>query len=389
MSSTTSSLESPRAAWDAYIGTLANESSAVEFVDQLLTLVERTGASDVHLDPTESGLELRWRVDGVLQPLGAAPRVIAASAVARLKVLAGLLTYETALPQEGRLLTESTGAEFRVSTFPTLFGERAALRSLGAGSGGLDSFDKLGLPAAAANDLRRALASTSGAVLIVGPAGGGKTTTAYAALREVVQQSAGGRAIQSLEDPIEVVVPGVAQSQVNEAAGFTMDTALKSLVRQDPEVLFLGEMRDFATAETTLQAALTGGLVVTTFHAGNAREALRRLVDMGIPKYAVEHAVRLIVSQRLVRRLCDCALDGEPTRDAHPLGYQVSRCRGPSGCERCAGTGYAGRTLLAEVHTGAALQEGSDDEPFHTAAEQLIEFGFTSPAEIVRVLGWR
>ena len=361
----------------------------MEFVDRLLVLLEQTGVSDLHLDPTETGLTLRWRIDGVLQPLQSAPRELSASVVARLKVLAGLLTYETALPQEGRLASEATGAEFRVSTFPTLFGERAVLRSLVASRGELESLDRLGLPDQVTSELCRALAGTSGAVLIVGPAGSGKTTTAYAALREIVLQSSGGRSIQSLEDPVEVVTPGVAQSQVNEAVGFTMATALKSLVRQDPEVLFLGEIRDQATAETTLQAALTGGLVVTTFHAGDASEALRRLIDMGIPPYAVQHAVRLVVAQRLVRRLCDCALPGEPTRDAYPLGLSVSHCHGPAGCQQCAGTGYRGRALLAEARTGRLPEGESPSEPFLAAAEQLVETGVTSPAEIIRVLGWR
>lgn len=380
----------PREAWDRYVASLeVEEPSAVEFVERLLSLVEQSPASDVHIDPTETSLELRWRIDGVLQPLGAAPRSLAASVVARLKVLAGLLTYETALPQEGRLVSESTGAEFRVSTFPTLFGERAVLRSLAASASQLDTLAKLGFADNVLGPLRDALAATTGAVLVVGPAGSGKTTTAYAAVREVVMHSAGGRAIHSLEDPIEVVTPGVAQSQVNEAAGFTMATALKSLVRQDPEVLMLGEMRDRHTAETTLQAALTGSLVITTFHAGHAREALRRLTDMGIPPHALQHAVRLVVAQRLVRRLCECALEGEPTHDAVPLGLSVTKCWGPAGCPECAGTGFRGRALLAEACTPDVAQSPTEEEPFIEAAERLVEAGVTSPGEVLRVLGWR
>ncbi len=378
------------AEWEAFLATLdGGTNSAVEFVDRLLALVDQAPASDVHLDPTETALELRWRLDGVLQPLGAAPRAIAANIVGRLKVLAGLLTYETALPQEGRLVNETSGSEFRVSTFPTLFGERAVLRALGASASGLDSLDKLGLDAQVLAQFQTALAGNTGAILVVGPAGSGKTTTAYAAVREVVRQSHGGRAIHSLEDPVEVVVPGVAQSQVNEASGFTMATALKSLVRQDPEVLMLGEMRDRATAETTLQAALTGSLVITTFHAGNAAEAVQRLVDMGIPSYAVGHSIRLIVAQRLVRRLCECALEGEPTRDAAPLGVDVKRCMGPAGCERCTGTGYRGRALLAEVTATTDLRNQSTTIPFLSAATSLVEAGATSPSEVIRAFGWR
>jgi general secretion pathway protein E len=380
----------PLAAWEAYLVSLGSSgASAVELVNRLLEVVERSPASDVHLDPTETALDLRWRLDGVLQPLGQAPRAMAASVVGRLKVLAGLLTYETALPQEGRLVSDTTGAEFRVSTFPTLFGERAVLRALSASSAKLDTLDKLGLSNAVLGPFRDALAATTGAILIVGPAGSGKTTTAYAAVREVVQQSHGGRAIHSLEDPVEVVVPGVAQSQVSESSGFTMATALKSLVRQDPEVLLLGEMRDRTTAETTLQAALTGSLVITTFHAGSAAEALQRLVDMGIPEYAVQHAVRLVVAQRLVRRLCDCALEGEPTHDAAPLGLDVARCMGPAGCDHCAGTGYRGRALLADATTITNIDSLADRRPFDTAAVTLVEAGVTSPGEVMRALGWR
>jgi general secretion pathway protein E len=378
------------ARWQAYLDSIAGGGgSAVEFVDRLLALVEQSPASDVHLDPTETDLQLRWRLDGVLAPLGSVPKSLATNVVGRLKVMSGLLTYETAMPQEGRLVSEASGAEFRVSTFPTLFGERAVLRSLGASTAGLETLSQLGLAKTVLEPLRDALAMTTGAILIVGPAGSGKTTTAYAAVREVVQRSRGGRAIHSLEDPVEVVVPGVAQSQVSASSGFTMSTALKSLVRQDPEVLLLGEMRDRATAETTLEAALTGSLVITTFHAGSCHEAIDRLVDMGIPAYAVSHAVRLVVAQRLVRRLCECALEGEVSHDALPLGLDVSRCMGPAGCEKCAGTGYRGRVLLAEATTKIVPHQTNTLVPFAAAARDLVESGATSPAEIVRTLGWR
>lgn len=372
--------------WQTYLD--EGPAAAVELVDRLLALAEASPASDIHLDPTEDALELRWRLDGVLQPLGSVPKQLAANVVARLKVLAGLLTYETALPQEGRLVSDTGAAEFRVSTFPTLFGERAALRSMSTGRGDLDTLEQLGFAGDVLRQLQDTLAATTGAVLIVGPAGSGKTTTAYAAVREVVRQSGGGRAIHSLEDPVEMVVPGVAQSQVSQASGFTMETALKSLVRQDPEVLMLGEMRDRITAETTLQAALTGSLVITTFHAGSAGEAIDRLTDMGIPPYAVTHAVRLVVAQRLLRRLCDCALETEVSHQRGALGFDVARAMGPAGCQRCASTGYRGRVLLVETSTLAAPGEAHTKVPFAEAARQLIEQGITSPAEIVRVLGW-
>ncbi|MCO6045031.1 Flp pilus assembly complex ATPase component TadA [Aeoliella sp. ICT_H6.2] len=384
------STDEPLAAWQDYLASIKPQGgSAVELVDRLLQLVSQSRASDVHIDPTEGNLVLRWRLDGVLAPLGTVPRAMASSVVGRLKVLAGLLTYETALPQEGRLESEVTGGEFRVSTFPTLFGERAVLRSLGSSRRGLETLEQLGLGPNVLDAMRDALAATTGAVLIVGPAGSGKTTTAYAAVREVVEQSGGGRAIHSLEDPVEVVVPGVAQSQVSHSSGFTMAEALKSLVRQDPEVLMLGEIRDRATAATTLEAALTGSLVITTFHAGSTSEAIDRLVDMGIPADAVQHAVRLVVAQRLVRRLCTCALQGEPSHDAAPLGLDVAQCMGPAGCGECAGTGYRGRVLLAEASTNITPHQTNSTMPFAEPARQLIESGVTSPGEVVRALGWR
>ncbi|WP_231943717.1 GspE/PulE family protein [Aeoliella mucimassa] len=375
------------AEWHEFL--TAGPADAVELVDRLLALVAESRASDVHIDPTESTIEFRWRLDGVLAPLGQLPRSLAAHVIGRLKVLAGLLTYETALPQEGRLASPTTGGEFRVSTFPTLFGERAVLRALGTSRAGLESLAELGFADRVLTDFRQALTATTGAVLIVGPAGSGKTTTAYAAIREVVSHSQGGRAIHSLEDPVEVVVPGVTQSQVQPAVGFTMETALKSLVRQDPEVLMLGEIRDRTTAETTLEAALTGSLVITTFHAGSVQEALQRLVDMGIAPFAIRHAVRMVVAQRLVRKLCDCKLPGEVSRDAAPLGFEVEHCMGPAGCQQCAGTGYSGRALLAEASTNIDVNGANTPEPFMAAANRLIDSGETSPAEVVRALGWR
>jgi type II secretory ATPase GspE/PulE/Tfp pilus assembly ATPase PilB-like protein len=206
-----------------------------------------------------------------------------------------------------------------------------------------------------------------------------------------VARSDGGRSIASLEDPVEVSVEGVAQSQVNLAADFDMATGLRSLLRLDPEVILIGEMRDRATAEIALQAALTGQLVVTTFHAGNCGDAVKRLVEIGIPNYAVRNAVRLVVAQRLVRRLCSCAQPGDVERDARALGLNVERCCVPRACETCRSTGYRGRALVAEWHTivDAGSTTTIGDERLWTSAVALVEAGVTSPQEVVRVLGLR
>ena len=245
----------------------ADGQYAMQFVELLLDSARSLDASDIHLQPTPAGLELRLRIDGVLQALGVFPAGVAANVIARIKVLADLLTYRTDVPQEGRIRS-ATPVEMRVSTFPTLYGEKAVVRLFAGGR--FLRIDDLGLPVEIASALRRLLAETSGAILITGPAGSGKTTTAYACLRELVASSESGRSIATLEDPIETAIAGVAQSQVNAAAGFDLATGLRSLMRQDPEVIMVGEIRDRATAEIAFQAALTGQLVLSTFHAPSA-----------------------------------------------------------------------------------------------------------------------
>jgi general secretion pathway protein E len=365
---------------------------ATEFVRAVMRTARSARASDVHIDPVSDGLAVRWRLDGVLQPLVQLDKNVAPNVIARLKVLAGLLTYEMELPQEGRIWDEEHRVEVRVSTFPTLYGERAVLRLLGASNEPLGSLSQLGLPDVVNDELTRQLGATSGAILIVGPAGSGKTTTAYACLRHIVHATQGGRSVASLEDPVEVAVAGVSQSQVDLPAGFDMARGLKNLLRLDPEVIFIGEMRDQATAEVALQAALTGQLVITTFHASNCTDAINRLVELGIPNYALHNAVRLVVAQRLVRRLCRCAQPGDVENDAAKLGLRVERCSIPGACDECHRTGYRGRALVADCQTMNEIQGNNSthgDEELWGSASRLVEAGTTSPAEAVRVLGVR
>jgi len=376
---------------------------ATEFVDQLLRAARKLGVSDVHLQPVADGLEVRWRLDGVLQDVGVFARGEASDVVTRLKVMAELLTYRSEVPQEGRIRESEGDVEMRVSTFPTLHGERAVVRLFAAERQFLHLED-LGLPRDVHTALKQVLAETSGAILISGPAGSGKTTTAYASLRELVRGSSGRKSLVSLEDPIEVAVEGVAQSQANEAAGFDFPTGLRSLMRQDPEVIFVGEIRDGVTAETAFQAALTGHLVLTTFHAGSAAGVISRLSDMGIEPYLLRSGILAILSQRLVRRLCDCATDSEETGDA--LGLPVQRFRVEAGCEECLGTGYRGRIVLAEMlqarpdDLGRAILSRSDASqleqlaiksgmvPRWSRAVEAVEAGLTSPQEVRRVFGF-
>jgi len=375
---------------------------ATEVVDLILAQARVLGASDAHLQPTADGLEIRWRLDGVLQPGGMLPLASAGNVIARLKVLADLLTYRTDVPQEGRIRSAPGDVEMRLSLFPTLYGEKAVIRLFAAFGGHLRLAD-LGLPDEILGTLSRLLEATSGAILLSGPAGSGKTTTIYACLRELVATTTGKRSLATLEDPIEVPVSGVAQSQVNPAAGFTLETGLRSLLRQDPEVIAVGEIRDPATAEIAFQASLTGHLVLTTFHAGSAAGVLGRLADMGIEPYLLRSGTRAIVSQRLVRRLCSCAT--ESADPAERLGLAVQRVRVPRGCESCGGTGYRGRLLLAEMlipeahELGDAILARADVNRLGRLAVErgmvslwnrgctAVEEGLTSPAEIRRVLG--
>ncbi len=380
----------------------ADPRYATEVVERVLAAARAAGVSDVHFQPGGGGMDLSWRIDGVLLPVASIQMRVAPNIVARLKVLSELLTYRTDIPQEGRIRGAPGEVEMRVSTFPTLFGEKAVVR-LFAGAGVFLRLADLGLPEAVRDVLGQTLGETSGAIVLAGPAGSGKTTTIYACLRELTARSRGERSLASLEDPIESVVPGVAQAQVNLAAGLTLESGLKSLLRQDPEVIAIGEIRDRATAETALQAALTGHLILTTFHAGSACEVIGRLLDMGIEPYVIRSGLRAVVAQRLARRLCACSVPATHPDDF--LGLPVRTARVRKGCELCRGTGYRGRTVLAEMllpeqdDLAPAILARSDVRELERVAVKsgmidrweracaAVEAGLTSPEEIRRILG--
>jgi type II secretory ATPase GspE/PulE/Tfp pilus assembly ATPase PilB-like protein len=277
-------------------------ATATEAVDRMLERARAIGASDLHLDPEESGLVVRARLDGALEVLERLPGALAAPIVGRLKSLADLLVYRTDVPQEGRIAAarSPTGLEVRVATYPALFGERVALRLDAPEAAALD-LDGLGLSSALARSLKKAVEGREGAILLTGPSGSGKTTTLYACLRHLTAARE-PRSIVTIEDPIERRIPGVTQTQVNPAAGLTFSRALRSLVRQDPEVILLGEVRDRETAAIALEAALTGHLVLSTIHAGTAPAVFARLLDMGVEPFVLTTAVRGVLGQRLLRR---------------------------------------------------------------------------------------
>jgi general secretion pathway protein E len=380
----------------------AKDAYASEFVDSLLDFAHAVGTSDVHVQPTRVGIEVKFRNDGVLQTLGNFPLGANSSIISRLKVMARLLTYQSEVPQEGRIESPNHGREIRVSTFPTLYGERGVLRFFGHDKE-YTTLDELGNPIAVTRQIREALLETSGAILITGPAGSGKSTTLYACLRHLVDSNKGSRSIVSIEDPIEVPVEGVAQSQVNIGAGFDLKTGLRSLMRQDPEVIIVGEIRDRDTAEFAIQASLTGQLLLATFHADTATTAVTRLIEMQIEPFLVRSGLITVINQRLLRALCVCAKESTNAHDFE--GMDVERVRVPVGCMRCSRTGYFGRLIISEyldlrnASLGSAILMKSDSRelyrlaigcgmvPLAEQAAEMVRQGKTSPAEVRRVLG--
>ncbi|WP_164101450.1 GspE/PulE family protein [Candidatus Laterigemmans baculatus] len=379
---------------------------AVQVANHLLRAAVAAGASDVHLQPTPAGIEVAYRIDGVLQPTGILASGEGTDPIARLKVMAGLLTYASGRPQEGRLQTAVENVEMRISTFPTIHGERTVIRLFGR-EAELRRLDDLGLSRPVRETLAELLLEQDGAILVTGPAGSGKTTTLYAAARELIGASSHRRAVLSIEDPVETVLSGASQSQLDPSTGMTLAAAVRSMLRQDPEVLLIGEIRDPETAEAALQASLTGHLVLTSFHAGDAAMALRRLVEMGVATYLIRSGVRAVLSQRLLRRLCDCRRSVDPA----VTGLAVSAAWEAVGCQRCFQTGYRGRVLASELlrlDSGAVAEAVAAPIDQHRSADEIrtaavgagmqdlrhgvlarVAAGETSPAEALRVLGSR
>jgi general secretion pathway protein E len=368
---------------------------AVVVVDRLLQVAAAAGASDLHVDPEPDTWVVRLRLDGVLHPAARLARGLAPTLVARLKVLAELPTYVLDAAQDGRIPAERAGGggqAARLSVLPTIHGQKAVVRRFDAASD-LPDLDRLGLPADAAAALEAAVRRPQGVVVLSGPAGSGKSTTIHAALRRLRERAEGVRSVVSIEDPVERIVPGVTQCQVNAVAGFGFAEALRAFLRQDPEVIHVGEVRDAATAGVAIEAGLTGHLVLTTLHAGACAQVFARLLDMRIEPHLLCSALSAVFAQRLVRRLCACAA---------PAADDVGRR--PTGCPACLGTGYRGRVPLVEHGTiggpvrravldrqeeaalAAALVQGGL-RPLAERALELVRVGETSRAEVERVLG--
>jgi MSHA biogenesis protein MshE len=385
----------------------AEGAPVVRLLQSLFEDASQVGASDIHIEPMESGLQIRVRVDGVLQTQTQAEKRIGAALAQRIKLMAGLDISEKRLPQDGRFsvrLKDQT-IDVRLSTMPSTYGESVVMRLLSL-EGGVRRLDTVGMPPEMLRRYRQLLGRTSGLILVTGPTGSGKSTTLYASLAELNSTEL---KIITVEDPVEYRLPGITQVQVNDKIELSFSKVLRATLRQDPDVILVGEMRDAETAEIGLRAAITGHLVLSTLHTRDAASTPFRLLDMGVPPFMVATSLQAVVAQRLVRVICEtCGEPHEP--DAHESAWlanllapgETIHARRGRGCSACNGTGYAGRQGVYEMLemdaelTQAANQ--SDPAAFLRAARErmagmtlthhaleLVRQGRTTLAEAMRV----
>jgi type IV pilus assembly protein PilB len=331
------------------------DAPLIQLVNNILLRAIRSGASDVHIEPSEKVLSVRYRVDGVLQPILKLPVKIKAAITSRIKIMAHLDISERRLPQDGRIKLKLGGGreiDLRVSTLPTQFGEKVVLRLLDKSSLQLD-LSKLGFEEAPLQDFLEAIEKPYGMILVTGPTGSGKTTTLYSGLSLLNKPAVN---IMTAEDPIEYSFFGINQVQIREEIGLTFASALRSFLRQDPDIIMVGEIRDFETAEIGVKAALTGHLVLSTLHTNDAPSTLTRLVNMGIEPFLVTASVILIVAQRLIRKVCPhCREEHHVPKSAlvkmgfDPASVESVTCYQGKGCSECNNIGYKGRLAIYEV----------------------------------------
>jgi general secretion pathway protein E len=376
----------------------------IRLVNALLFQAVKDGASDIHVEPYERGLAVRFRIDGVLHEVLAPPARLHAALASRVKVMAGLDIAERRLPQDGRLQVRIAGrdVDVRVSLVPTTYGERVALRLLDRADA-LRGLDQLGLAPPTAAAVERLLGQSHGIVLVSGPTGSGKTTTLYAALRRL---ATGERNLMTIEDPIEYRLRGIGQLQVNPRIELTFAAGLRAVLRQDPDVILVGEIRDRETVEIAMQAALTGHLVFSTLHTNDACSAVTRLLDMEVEPFLISSSLTGVLAQRLVRRVCEaCRLTVEPEVEERRLLGAHAPARVPHagpGCPVCRGSGYRGRLaihelLLVDDAVRALVMRRSDAAALrrHASAAGLatlrddglakVAAGLTTIAEVLRV----
>ncbi len=366
----------------------SDDAPIIRMLNALLTQAARDGASDIHIEPYERHSSVRFRVDGTLREVVQPNRALHAALISRLKIMAELDISEKRLPQDGRISLRigTRAVDVRVSTLPSAHGERAVLRLLDKSESKIN-LEAVGMQGEVLRRIQNLIAQPHGIILVTGPTGSGKTTTLYAALSRL---DAGSANIMTVEDPIEYELPGIGQTQVNAKIDLTFAKALRAILRQDPDVIMIGEIRDFETAQIAIQASLTGHLVLATLHTNDAASAVTRLTDMGVEPFLLSSSLLGVLAQRLVRKLCTHCVVHTPNGSTAP------------GCSHCGHTGYQGRTgvfellvtdeaIRAQIHNKtseadirhAALQTGMtlmrDD------GERLVREGITSREELVRV----
>jgi general secretion pathway protein E len=367
----------------------AHDAPIIRMLNALLTQAAKDGASDIHIEPYERASSVRFRVDGTLREVVQPNRALHAALISRLKIMAELDIAEKRLPQDGRISLRIGGhaVDVRVSTLPSAHGERAVLRLLDKGDARF-TLQSLGMSAEVLTPFERLVQQPHGIVLVTGPTGSGKTTTLYAALQTLDTRTTN---VLTVEDPIEYELPGVGQTQVNAKIDLGFAKALRAILRQDPDVIMIGEIRDFETAQIAIQASLTGHLVLATLHTNDAPSAITRLTDMGVEPFLLSSSLLGVLAQRLVRKLCPAC----KCQDGQGLWH-------PVGCEACGHTGYKGRTGVYElmsagervrslIHQRAAESElaqaavAAGLKPMREDGQRLVQQGLTSAEEVLRV----
>ena len=380
----------------------SNDTPIIKLINGIISQAVKSRASDIHFEPYEDKLVVRFRVDGILKEILSQDSKISSVLISRIKIISGLDISERRLPQDGRvsLSLGDKSIDVRVSTLPSSYGERVVLRILDKQSAQINIED-LGLPKAILSNYKSSLKNPEGIILFTGPTGSGKTTTLYSGLRYLNDSS---QNILTVEDPIEYTLNGIGQTQVNTKTGYTFAKGLRAILRQDPDVVMVGEMRDVETAQIGIQASLTGHLVLSTVHTNSAIAAITRLRDMGIESFLLASSLRTIISQRLVRRLClNCKYE-EP---AHSQAINLfnlnadTKIWNSNGCDDCSSSGYQGRIAIAEcIQVDKKLKEMihnyeseniisdyvfKDNQSIDQASRDLLISGITSCDELVRV----
>ena len=378
-----------------------NKGPIIKLINATITKAVKARASDIHLEPFENKLSIRFRVDGVLREVLQYQKNITQMIISRIKIMSKLDISERRLPQDGRI-SISVGKrdiDLRVSTLPSSFGERVVLRILEKDKTHIQ-LEQLGFSQEILASFRKNLGKNEGIILVTGPTGSGKTTSLYSGLREISDRS---QNILTIEDPVEYALEGIGQTQVNTKTGLTFAKGLRAILRQDPDIVMVGEIRDKETAEIAIQASLTGHLVLSTVHTNSAINAITRLRDMGIEPYLLSSSLIFVLSQRLVRKLCPhCKTDDEDSKNILEKYKIKGNAYKPVGCDKCDNTGYRGRLSIGEyvsidekisefIHNSASENEMSEyvfknNKKIFENGLQVVANGDTSISELMRVI---